>query len=143
MGHGQAGQRVLCLRKSERDVMAHLEEARAIWAQFVPRSGQAETVQGELLRAVEKLRDGAVRNGNANWDPGFDMLLAYLSDHLLDAAVFPPDTIQRTETILARLRDHADPLVEDGPYDELGDRVVEYYRHHGSQPHTVNPRLRR
>lgn len=123
--------------------MAHFKEAKAIWMQFVPRSGQAETVQGELLRAVEKLRDDAIRNGNANLDQGFDMLLAYLSDHLLDAAVFSFEATGQTEAILARLRDHADPLLEDGPYDELGDRVVEYYRHYGSQPHTVNPRLRR
>ncbi len=123
--------------------MEHFQEAKAIWTQFVPRSGQAETVQGELLRAVEKLRDGAIRNGNANWDQGFEILLAYLGSHLLDPAVFSPDTVGHTEAILARLRDHADPLLDDGCYDALSDRVVEYYRHHGSQVHTPNPRLRR
>ena len=123
--------------------MAHFKEAKAIWKEFVPKSGQAETVQGELLRAVEKLRDGAIRNGNANWDQGFEMLLAYLSNHLLDTAAFPADTIARTEAILIRLRDHEDPLLEEASYDELADRVVEYHRHYGSQPHTANPCLRR
>jgi hypothetical protein len=27
-----------------------------IWHDLVPKSGQADTVQGELLRAIEKLR---------------------------------------------------------------------------------------
>ena len=125
------------------DDMEHFQEAKAIWMQFIPKSGQAETVQGELLRAVEKLRDGAIRNGNVNWDQGFEILLAYLDGHLLDRAVFSPDAIRRTGAILARLRDHADPLLDDGPYDALSDRVVEYHRHHGSRPHAVNPRLRR
>ncbi len=70
--------------------MEHFQEASAIWMQFVPRSGQAETVQGELLRAVEKLRDGAIRNGNTNWDQGFEILLAYVGGHLLDPVVFSP-----------------------------------------------------
>ena len=123
--------------------MEHFQEAKAIWTQFVPKSGQAETVQGELLRAVENLRDGAIRNGNANWDQGFEILLAYLGSHLLDPAVFSPDVVGHTEAILARLRDHAEPLLDDGCYDALSDRVVEYYRHHGSQPHALNPQLHR
>ena len=123
--------------------MEHFQEAKAIWTQFVPKSGQAETVQGELLRAVEKLRDGAIRNGNANWDQGFEILLDYLGSHLLDPAVFSPGAVGHTEAILARLRDHAEPLLDDKWYDALSDRVVEYYRHYGSQVHTPNPRLRR
>ena len=36
--------------------MFYEDEARAIWKEFAPPSGQADTVQGELMRAVEKLR---------------------------------------------------------------------------------------
>ena len=46
----------------------YLEKGKYIWQNFVPKSGQAETVQGELLRAIEKLRDEAHRNGNANFN---------------------------------------------------------------------------
>lgn len=123
--------------------MQHLEEAKNIWRQFVPPAGQADTVQGELLRAVEKLRDEAARNGNANWDNGFEILLTYLDGHLLDPEVYAPDVIATSKSILTRLRDFDWPVVEDEPYDELGDRVVEYFRHHGSQPHAHNPYLKR
>ncbi len=65
--------------------MQFLDEAKFIWREFVPRSVQAETVQGELLRAVEKLRDEALRNGNGNWDNGFEILLGYLGSGLITA----------------------------------------------------------
>jgi hypothetical protein len=121
----------------------YFEEAKNIWQTFVPKSGQSETVQGELLRAVEKLRDEAIRNGNGNWDEGFEILLAYLESHLLDAAVYQPAAITKTRTALARLRDYDHPYLEDDLYDELSDRVVEYFKFYGSQPHAKNPLLHR
>jgi hypothetical protein len=45
----------------------YFNEARALWKAHVPKRGQAHTVQGELMRTVEKLRDEAKRNGNVNW----------------------------------------------------------------------------
>lgn len=123
--------------------MQFLDEAKFIWREFVPRSGQAETVQGELLRAVEKLRDEALRNGNGNWDNGFEILLCYLEQRLLDRSTYSAASIARTRSILGRLRNFKKPLLEDEPYDELGDRVVEFYRCHGSLPHTPNPNLLR
>lgn len=119
------------------------DEAKHIWQTYVPRSGQADTVQGELLRAVEKFRDEAIRNGNGNWDEGFEILLRYLEEHLLDPTVYSRDTIESTSRILARLHHFEHPLLDDEPYDELGDRVVEYYRLKGSQPRALNPSLRR
>jgi len=121
----------------------HFEEAKLIWREFVPPAGQSETIQGELLRAVEKLRDEAIRNGNCNWDEGFEILLFYLERHLPDPEVFPPGVCREAREILARLHDFEDPLLEDEPYDWLGDRVVELYRHYGSRPHAHDPALRR
>ena len=123
--------------------MLYFEEARRIWQDFVPKSGQADTVQGELLRAVEKLRDEAIRNGNGNWDEGFEILLSYLRRKLLDGAVYSEAVLANTEQLLSRLDDFEAPLLEDEPYDQLGDRVVEYFRYYGSQPKPLNPQLRR
>jgi hypothetical protein len=58
------------------DRVKYPQEARSLWRTSVPRSGQAATVQGELLQAVEKLRDEAQRNGNINWDGGYETLIA-------------------------------------------------------------------
>lgn len=35
---------------------------------YVPKSGQADNLQGELLREAEALRCEAQDNGNINWD---------------------------------------------------------------------------
>jgi hypothetical protein len=121
----------------------HLNEAGRIWHTFVPKQGQADTVQGELLRAVEKLRDGAIRNGNLNWDEGFETLLRYIEEHLLDPQVYDGALIVETASILKRLKDYKNPCTDDEPYDHLGDRVVEYFRHYGSLPHAHDPALRR
>ncbi|MFD3274338.1 hypothetical protein ACE3MS_30040 [Paenibacillus dendritiformis] len=51
--------------------MKYFNEAKYLWQTYVPKQGQAETVQGELIRAIEKLRGEAQRNGNINWDKGF------------------------------------------------------------------------
>ena len=64
------------------------------------QSGQADTVQGELIRAVERLRDEAYRNGNVDWGDGHVILVED-----------PPEE-------------------SDGPYDRLTDRVVEWSRAH-------------
>jgi hypothetical protein len=119
------------------------DDAMRIWRTFVPKSGQAETVQGELLRAVEKLRGEAIRNGNGNWDGGFEILLDYLENHLLDSRVFSDGVVATTKTALLRLRDYEEPYLEDDLYDELSDRVVEYFKFYGSQSHEKNLGLHR
>jgi hypothetical protein len=123
--------------------MQYFEEAQSIWKAYVPKSGQSQTVQGELLRAVEKLRDEAIRNGNMNWDDGFETLLRYLESHLLDPAVYDIRRIGATRAALTRLWEYDNPCVEDELFDDLGDRVVEYFKFHGSKPHERNPDLHR
>ena len=123
--------------------MQHFNEAARIWRECVPKSGQADTTEGELLRAVEKLRDEAIRNGNTNWDPGFEILLSFLESKLLDKAVYPEAILADTRATLVRLRDFDRPCLDDDQYDQLGDRVVEYLQYYGTQRHLKNSELHR
>lgn len=34
--------------------MEYFNEAKFLWQNYVPKSGQAETIQGELIRAIVK-----------------------------------------------------------------------------------------
>ena len=79
----------------------YFEEAKHIWQSQVPKSGQADTVDGELIRAVEKLRHEAQNNGNMNWDEGFEMFCSFLWETLNDGTF-------------------------DELYDRLADRAVEW-----------------
>jgi hypothetical protein len=56
----------------------YLKIGQFIWESYVPKSGQAETVQGELLRSIEKLADEAQRNGNINFNPDCHGILIYI-----------------------------------------------------------------
>lgn len=45
----------------------NLDDFRRLWKELVPATGPADFLQGELLRAVENLRDESCRNGNRNF----------------------------------------------------------------------------
>ena len=121
---------------------AHSSEVAAwIWKNLVPRSGQSLTVQGELLRAVEKLRWEAQSNGNINWDDGFERLIDFLHHHLVKRSTLSDEMKLSVLADLSRLRnflpvdqledhgqDHQLPYVDDDLYDRLTLNVVEFAR---------------
>jgi hypothetical protein len=110
-------------------------EEAALWKRLVPRSGQADTVHGELVRAIGRLASELYRNGNINWNPQFVRLVAFLRLHLLDPAVFPKEVLDQTEKDLAEIEAiGTDPFRwqpvhgEADVYDRVTDRVVEWCR---------------
>jgi hypothetical protein len=117
--------------------------AQWIWRNLIPKKGQAATVQGELLRCVERLRWEAQNNGNGNWDDGFEAFITFLGDTLCAE----PGMAGRKEAIktdLALLRDFDHPYLEDDLYDRLTEHVVVYCRLHPRViDRPVNPDLLR
>jgi hypothetical protein len=123
--------------------MKYAREAAALWKAAVPSRGQAKTVQGELLRAVERLRDESIRNGNGNWENGYEILLDLLRRTLLDSS----DLSEESRTALARDLDrvaHCDvPCTSDELFDRITDCVMEWCAAHPEPiPHVRNRRLR-
>lgn len=59
-----------------------------LWEDLVPESDEAETGQGEVLRAIGRLAGEDRRNGCANWDEMYEALVSFLRDHLPHEAVF-------------------------------------------------------
>jgi hypothetical protein len=121
----------------------YFEVAKSIWLSDVPKSGQSLTVQGEMLRCIEKLRDEAQRNGNANRDAGHEVMLAYLAEILLNYSSFTQAQIDEIRRILQDLQQEAEIILDDTPYDYLTDRVVDWYEQVGSKVRVVNPILKR
>lgn len=115
--------------------------AANIWRTDVPQSGQSLTVEGELIRAVEKLRDEAQRNGNGNRDKGHVILVDYLAETLAKDPVFTELQQTRISEITDQLRKGDLVELDDEPYDYLTSRIVEYYKKYGSQPREINPDL--
>lgn len=107
--------------------MKYFEEAKFIWKNYVPKSGQADTVQGELLRAIEKLRYEAQDNGNINWDDRFEMFCDYIWSTLSSWGQFNIEILTEIQNDLDRIRDYANPYVKDDLYDRVTDHIMEWY----------------
>ena len=115
--------------------MRHFEEAKHIWKTLVPKSGQADTVQGELIRAIERLRWESQNNGNGNWDAGFERFCVFIEQTLAVSPPFDADAVLEIRTDVLRLRNYEEPYLEDDLYDRLSDRTVEFHRHLGRIVH--------
>jgi hypothetical protein len=110
--------------------MKYSEQAQQLWQDYVPDDGQANTVQGELLRVVEKLRDEARRNGNLNWDDNFELMLSFLSDTLKAQNTGDVQSNQAIANALSRLEDYQEPCTDNITYDTLADACVEWCQNH-------------
>jgi hypothetical protein len=126
------------------------KEAKQLWKKLVPESGQADTVQGELIRCITRLGSESYRNGNANWDKGFKLMAKFLAKHLCDGTFAK----KRTEQIEADVKlvieagkdESNDAYVHEknDSYTRLTDRVVEWCQKHPEPiAHVQNPKLKR
>jgi hypothetical protein len=121
----------------------YAREADALWKAAVPSRGQAKTVQGELLRAVERLRDESIRNGNINWDSDYEILLEFLRKTLLDSSDLSEESRTTLARDLDRVANYDVPCTSDELFDRIADCVMEWCAAHPRpMPHVRNRRLR-
>jgi hypothetical protein len=107
--------------------LQHPEIAKKIWKELVPPIGQADTVQGELLRAVEKLRDEAQRNGNINYFDSHKLLAKFISDTLVNSELFDKKEIAKIKSESKKLMKASSPYIDDDVYDYLTDQICVFY----------------
>jgi hypothetical protein len=113
------------------DVVNHkdyFETAKIIWQNLVPKSGQANTVQGELLRAIEKLRDEAQRNGNINFHKNcHGILIEFLRKYLTIENKIEKEVTKEISDDLDRLLQKNNPYTDDDLYDRITNRIIDWY----------------
>ncbi len=121
----------------------YLELGQYIWKTYVPKTGQAQTVQGELLRAIEKLADEAQRNGNINFNANcHGIFIAYLKKYLTDSIIFDEQNIRQIIKDLDRISKEDDPYTADDLYDRLGERIIDWYlKNTAPIANSKNPKL--
>jgi len=121
--------------------MKYFEEAKQIWMNHVPKSGQSDTVEGELIRAIEKLRYEAQNNGNGNWDQGFEQFCYYLRDILNDSKTFDSSVVEEIQKDIDTLLNHREPYLEDDLYDRVTDHIIEWsIAHNGPVKRKKDPK---
>lgn len=84
----------------------YLDVCKYIWTNFVPKNGQAGSLQGELLREIEKLRWEAQENGNINWDEDFSYFCDFISKTLTEQTIFSEGEKEETILIMRRLKEY-------------------------------------
>ncbi|MCI9167112.1 MAG: hypothetical protein HFH01_02785 [Dorea sp.] len=108
----------------------YTEVCRYIWKNYVPEEGQADNLQGELLREIEKLRWEAQENGNINWDEDFAYFCDFISSTLSEQPIFSDAAKDEAVSIMARLKSYGEysRKVNDGeiPYDEIDMYRIAY-----------------
>jgi hypothetical protein len=110
--------------------MRYREEAAELFKRYVPRSGRADTEQGELIRAVEKLADEARRHGNAHWNEDFEHLAEFARDRLTASSLFDRAAKDEINADIDRILDFEHPERGEALYERLLDHVVEWARAH-------------
>lgn len=83
----------------------YFAECKYIWKSYVPKSGQAKNLQGELLREIEKLRIEAQDNGNINWDDDYSYFCDFISNTLSGQAIFSGEEKEEIAVIMAYIKE--------------------------------------
>jgi hypothetical protein len=89
--------------------------------ELVPPSGEAETLQGELVRCINNLADEATRNGWMNWDTGDKESIEVLRRYLPDGKVFSESVQKEIRAALDKICYAGEKGADEGVfgYDQI------------------------
>ncbi len=109
--------------------LEYSENGNYIQKNFVPESGQAEFVQGELLRVLEKLRNKAY--GNINFDEKCHRIfVGFLKEKLNDKDLFDNKMIKQINKDLNALDIKNQHNNNNNVYKRIHNRIVDWYFHY-------------
>ena len=120
-------------------------EFSRLWTELVPPNGQAETIQGELVRAAGRLCDEAYRNGNYNFGKNHKLLCKFIRQNLEDPTVFSGEEIEEIEQCVNEILDFKHPDIRGSVscHYRLAEKVVRWCKLKTDLiPHKHNPNLR-
>jgi len=96
------------------------QEQTRLWNVFVPADGQADTLQGELIRIAGKLTGQAFRNGNMNWNADYEKMWRFVGRHLDEPATFTDDE-------RGLIREKIEEIIRDHKTPDLSGEGCSYY----------------
>ena len=104
------------------------KEHSRLWEELVPADGQAETLQGELIRIAGKLTDQAFRNGNMNWDDDHETMWRFVGNKLVSDSTFSKkEKNEIKEKVEQIIEENGCPdLGDDNPFYFISEKVVDY-----------------
>ncbi|MCJ8314810.1 MAG: ankyrin repeat domain-containing protein [Saccharospirillaceae bacterium] len=102
---------------------------------FVPRTGLADSKQGEMARVLGRLSHEYHNNGNINWDDSYVKLAGWLLQHLSDKSVFNAKQILQIDQNIQQIFNDAQTgkgamSPEEAHYSRLKACVVSWCKQH-------------
>lgn len=105
----------------------YFNQCKIIWKNYVPKRGQSDVLQGELLRRIERLRYEAQDNGNINWDEDFSFFCDFLKETLCAQEIYTDEEKEKYKLILDYLKDCGN-YAADVRDSKISDEKVEMER---------------
>ena len=114
----------------------YFDECKYIWKNYVPQAGQADNLQGELLREIEKIRCEAQDNGNINWDDDYSYFCDFISEiNLIMAYIKECGTYAQKFYSGKKSENNVDmekiAYVNDNLYDRICDKIGRLHKENG------------
>jgi len=97
------------------------KEIQELHKTLVPLRGEAETLQGELVRYIQNLADECYRNGWMNWDEGDEESIEILKRYLIDTKSFSAGIRTSLQSKLDKIKHTGEESAGDGDlaYEEI------------------------
>ena len=92
-----------------------------------PQPGAATSLPGELLKAVETLREEAQQHGNTGYRKQHKRMARFVRDTLAKSGIFDGETIHQIRSATDHLTKASKPYKEDDLYDQLVDQICVFY----------------
>jgi hypothetical protein len=105
------------------------EIAQKIWNEMVPPSGPADTVQGELMRSVETMRDDAQHHAH-EFRRNHRRMASFVRDTLIKSGIYSEAENRSIRAATDKLRKVSRPYTNNDIYDQLVDQVCVFYSRH-------------
>lgn len=117
---------------------------------YIPTTGRSTYVQGEMMRAVEKLEEEAIQHLNKNFTKVcHGGLVTFLEKHLYDEDVYIEmflndiylilDEFKKKNRSLEEIQDHDHSLAHE--YNYIKERIVDWHLHYGPTKLEKDPEL--
>jgi len=103
------------------------EVAYKIWSDLVPATGPAGTVQGELLRSIEKLRDENPQLTHSKYRKGHRRMAVFVRDTLVQSGLFDKGEVERIQSGANQILKTSRKGAGNEVFDHLVDQVCVFY----------------
>ena len=102
------------------------EQYEELWSFLIPSSGAAKTVQGEVIRIPDRVRDELDRNGGVNWDRDYRKMLQALPQYLSLGIPLSDQELEETKELIAQV--HGKDFDDEPRLDRLCQLAIAWIK---------------